>query len=65
MRLVPTNTIYMQKIAMGLSDIGATCIFYGLKTRLGVVKSFVILFGLLTLASLSLVITLAVSGAEH
>lgn len=54
----------MQKVAMGLSDMAATLVFYVLSTNLGPIKSFVILFSLLVLSSLALVVTLAVTSAE-
>ena len=54
----------MQKVAMGFSDMAATVLYYILSTKLGAVKTFIILFALLALSSLSLVITLAVTRAE-
>lgn len=64
LRLIPTNTIYVQKMAMGFSDMAATLIFYFAATRLSVSKSFILLFGLLALSSLGLCITLGITKAE-
>jgi hypothetical protein len=49
---------------MGVSDIVATVLYYSLVTKIGMVRSFVIFFSLLAFSSISMVITLAISGAE-
>ena len=49
---------------MGISDIGATAIYYFLTIYFGMVKSFGILFSLLAVSSLSLVIVLGVTHAD-
>lgn len=64
LRFVPTNTLYAQKMLMGVSDIVATVLYYSLVTKIGMVRSFVIFFSLLAFSSISMVITLAISGAE-
>lgn len=50
---------------MGCSDFVATIIYYVMITNTGVVKSFILLFGLLTVSSIGLVITMAVTNAEE
>lgn len=50
---------------MGCSDFVATIIYYVMITNTGVVKSFILLFGLLTVSSIGLVITMAVTDAEE
>jgi len=64
LRLVPTNTIYIQKMLMGCADIFATVIYYLLITRIGMILSFKILFVLLAFGSLSIVSLLAVNNIE-
>ena len=65
LRLIPTNTIYLQKICMGFSDLAATLCYYYLNKFVGPVRAFKYLYSVLAIASLMLVITLAATGAEH
>ena len=65
LRFIPTNTLYMQKMLMGCADVVATVIYYFMITRVGVVQSFLILFGLLAVSSIALVLTLGVTKAEE
>lgn len=60
LRLVPTSTIYIQKILMGCADIIATIVYFLLVTKIGVIHSYRILYSLLALSSLILTITLLV-----
>lgn len=64
LRLLPTNTIYMQKCLMGCADMFATVLYYVLITKLGMVQSFRILFSLLAMSSLSLVVLLAIADVD-
>lgn len=50
---------------MGCADVVATVIYYFMITKIGVVQSFLILFGLLAVSSIALVVTLGVSKAEE
>lgn len=50
---------------MGAADIFATFLYYFLVTRVGMVRGFTYLFGLLAVSSIALVITMAVTGAEE
>lgn len=50
---------------MGCADIVATLLYYFLVTRVGMVRSFTYLYGLLTVSSMGLVITMAVTGADE
>jgi hypothetical protein len=49
---------------MGISDIGATAIYYFLTQYFGMIRSFGILFSLLAISSLCLVIVLGVTHAD-
>ena len=64
LRFVPTNTIYAQKIYVGLADFCSTLLVYYMAKRQGFIKVIMWLFGLLIVSSISLVITLATSSAS-
>ena len=64
LRFVPTNTIYAQKMYMGLSDMFSCVLTYFLATSLSTVRVFTWLFSLLILSSMSLTITMATTSAS-
>ena len=64
LRYVPTNTIYAQKMYMGLSDMFSCVLTYFIASSLSTVRVFTLLFGLLVVSSLSLFITMATTTAS-
>ena len=68
LRLIPTNTLYLQKALMGIADIFATLVFYLLMTYLGPVKAYTILFSALAIGGAGLCTLIAYNdtapGAE-
>lgn len=64
LRLIPTNSLYVQKTLMGIADMFATLIFYLLTTYLGPVKAYTILFTTLAIGGAGLFILIALNDTE-
>ena len=64
LRLIPTNSIYLQKMLMGFSDIFATLVYAVLVRKVGMKESFVILFSVLIAGALGLTILIGCFDTE-
>jgi hypothetical protein len=65
LRLVPTKTIYLQKVLVGFADIFATLLYFALVSHLKLTQSFKLLFNTLAIVSLALWFVLGSIGEDE